>query len=169
MKATFRMPSDAAMLVSPAKSVAHIYVCFGGRTPNCHSFDLQLPIPSNPAGQLADQSQLMLFLSANQKQRSLLSTNKSAAGSHSTLKLRENKEVGGTERERGVGASGEDAADDGSGAWLPGRPLPRRHRRDRPPNPQRKEQPRQQQNGKRDEWKKKNKNLNSKLGGKSDF
>ena len=44
----------------------------------------------------------MLFLSANQRPRSSLSTNQSAAGSHSALKLRENKEVGGTEREREV-------------------------------------------------------------------
>jgi len=48
---------------------------------------------------------------------------------HSTLKLRENKEVGGTEREV-AGASNllkEDATDDGSGAWLPSRPLPLRN------------------------------------------
>ena len=82
--------------------LAHICILAG--TPNCHAFDLQLPIPSNPAEQPTNQSQLMLFLSANQKQRSLLSTNQSAAGSHSTLKLRENKEVGGTERGGGRGA-----------------------------------------------------------------
>jgi len=45
------------------------------------------------------------------------------------LKLRENKEVGGTEREV-AGASNllkEDATDDGSGACLPSRPLPLRN------------------------------------------
>ena len=53
-----------------------------------------------------------------------------------------------------AGGSLEDAADDGSGAWLPGRPLPLRHRRDRPPDAQRSEQPRQQQDGKTSERKK---------------
>ena len=60
------------------------------------------------------------------------------------------------ERERGGSAErGEDAADDRSGAWLQRRPLPLRHRRDRPPNAQGTQQPRQQQNGKTSEREKK--------------
>ena len=49
-------------------------------------------------------------------------------------------EVGEVER----GGPREDAADHRAGARLPGRPLPRRHRRDRTPNAQGEEQPRQQ-------------------------
>ena len=87
---------------SSAKSVAPMFV-FWRRCWALPTVSLQLPIPLKPAGQRSRQSQLMLFLSANQSSRSPLSTNQSAAGSHSTLKLRENKEVGGPQRERAGG------------------------------------------------------------------